>query len=234
MNAKWHIINHLACAVVFLSVCSFSAFSQERDTIFIIEHDTVWMDPQPDAVIESRTRENRYDRRVHRYRRHWEALIPTHTKIQFAGNMGLLSFGTGWDYGRRNQWETDVFFGVLPKYDSKRTKLTFTVKQNYLPWSLQIKQSRFSVEPLAGTDRGTSLQRRNQKRPADYQQYRQGPALFCGIIPEIHPYSHPRTILVLRKKLYRADGRTRPSPAPRCPGHLSYGHRAKRPYSICR
>ena len=51
---------------------------------------------------------------------------------QFAGNMGLLSFGTGWDYGRRNQWETDVFFGVLPKYDSKRTKLTFTVKQNYL------------------------------------------------------------------------------------------------------
>lgn len=118
MNAKWHIINHLACAVVFLSVCSFSAFSQERDTIFIIEHDTVWMDLQPDAVIESQTRENRYDRRVHRYRRHWEALIPTHTKIQFAGNMGLLSFGTGWDYGRRNQWETDVFFGVLPKYDS--------------------------------------------------------------------------------------------------------------------
>ncbi|MCR6508540.1 hypothetical protein M1B78_10270 [Bacteroides sp. KH569_7] len=124
MNAKWHIINHLACAVVFLSVCSFSAFSQD-------------------------IRENRYDRRVHRYRRHWEALIPTHTKIQFAGNMGLLSFGTGWDYGKRNQWETDVFFGVLPKYDSKRTKLTFTVKQNYLPWSLPIKQSRFSVEPLA-------------------------------------------------------------------------------------
>ena len=42
-------------------------------------------------------------------------LIPTHTKSQFAGNMGLLSFGTGWDYGRRNQWETDVFFGVLPR-----------------------------------------------------------------------------------------------------------------------
>lgn len=57
MNAKWHIINHLACAVVFLSVCSFSAFSQERDTIFIIEHDTVWMDLQPDTVIESQTRD---------------------------------------------------------------------------------------------------------------------------------------------------------------------------------
>lgn len=89
MNAKWHIINHLACAVVFLSVCSFSAFSQERDTIFIIEHDTVWMDLQPDAVIESQTRENRYDRRVHRYRRHWEALIPTHTKNSVCRQYGV-------------------------------------------------------------------------------------------------------------------------------------------------
>ena len=148
MNAKWHIINHLACAVVFLSVCSFSAFSQERDTIFIIEHDTVWMDPQPDAVIESRTRENRYDRRVHRYRRHWEALIPTHTKIQFAGNMGLLSFGTGWDYGKRNQWETDLLLGFIPKYSSKKAKVTMTLKQNYMPWSINLGKG-FSTEPLA-------------------------------------------------------------------------------------
>ena len=77
MNAKWHIINHLACAVVFLSVCSFSAFSQERDTIFIIEHDTVWMDLQPDAVIESQTRENRYDRRVHQADIHRQAELPS-------------------------------------------------------------------------------------------------------------------------------------------------------------
>ena len=148
MNAKWHIINHLACAVVFLSVCSFSAFSQERDTIFIIEHDTVWMDLQPDAVIESQTRENRYDRRVHRYRRHWEALIPTHTKIQFAGNMGLLSFGTGWDYGKRNQWETDLLLGFIPKYSSKKAKVTMTLKQNYMPWSINLGKG-FSTEPLA-------------------------------------------------------------------------------------
>ena len=148
MNAKWHIINHLACAVVFLSVCSFSAFSQERDTIFIIEHDTVWMDLQPDAVIESQTRENRYDRRVHRYRRHWEALIPTHTKIQFAGNMGLLSFGTGWDYGKRNQWETDLLLGFIPKYSSKKAKVTMTLKQNYMPWSINLGKG-FSTEPLS-------------------------------------------------------------------------------------
>ena len=46
------------------------------------------------------------------------------------------------------QWETDIFLGVLPKYQSDCTKLTFTLKQNYIPWSLQIKESRFAVEPL--------------------------------------------------------------------------------------
>lgn len=149
MSVKWSIINRLACTVAFLSLFSLSAFSEEADTIIIVRHDTVWMNRQTEVVAEKSERSNRYDRRVHHYRKRWEALIPTHTKIQFAGNMGLLSFGTGWDYGKRNQWETDVFLGVLPKYDSKRTKMTFTIKQNYMPWSLQIKESRFSVEPLS-------------------------------------------------------------------------------------
>ncbi|MDE6347970.1 MAG: hypothetical protein K2L60_04775 [Bacteroides sp.] len=151
MNAKWFTIKRLTCiAAALWGTLSLSASAQQKgDTVFIIKHDTVWLNPKTDTVVESRTKENRYDRRVHRYRRHWEALIPTHTKIQYAGNMGLLSFGTGWDYGKRNQWETDIFLGVLPKYDSKRTKLTFTLKQNYIPWSLQVKESRFSVEPLS-------------------------------------------------------------------------------------
>lgn len=150
MNAKWSIFNRPACIAILLWMSASSALAQEkRDTVFIVKHDTVWMTRQPDTIVKSRVKKNRYDQRVHRYRRNWEALIPTHTKIQFAGNMGLLSLGTGWDYGKRNQWETDIFLGFLPKYESKRPKLTFTVKQNYLPWSLQIKQSRFSVEPLS-------------------------------------------------------------------------------------
>lgn len=132
---------------VLLSVLPLSA--QEKDTVIITVHDTVWMDAPAPSALPERVKEHRYDRRVHRYRRHWEALIPTHTKIQYAGNMGLISFGTGWDYGKRNQWETDILLGILPKYLSSENKLTFTVKQNYMPWSLQIKESRFSVEPLA-------------------------------------------------------------------------------------
>ena len=58
------------------------------------------------------------------------------------------SFGTGWDYGKRNQWETDVLLGFIPKYSSKKAKVTMTLKQNYMPWSINIGKG-FSTEPLA-------------------------------------------------------------------------------------
>ncbi len=91
---------------------------------------------------------NKYDKRVHRYREKWADLIPTHFKLQYAGNMGLISLGSGWDYGKRNQWETDLLWGFIPKNYSNRAKLTFTLKQNYMPWSYSLKNN-FSVEPLA-------------------------------------------------------------------------------------
>lgn len=123
----------------------------KTDTLIIMEHDTIWLSSKQTETNKKEEAEvqSRYDRRVHRYRKRWEALIPTHTKLQFAGNMGLLSIGTGWDYGKRNQWETDILFGFLPKYESKRAKVTFTLKQNYIPWSLSIKNGPWSIEPLA-------------------------------------------------------------------------------------
>jgi hypothetical protein len=89
-----------------------------------------------------------YDKRLHRYRKSWGNLIPTHLKCQYAGDIGFISIGAGWDYGHHSQWETDALFGYLPKYDSAKSKFTFTLKQNYLPWSLTIN-NRFSAEPLS-------------------------------------------------------------------------------------
>lgn len=150
MNVKWSFFSQLILAVIcLLSLGNSPLSAQEKDTVIIIKRDTIYLQHTSDSVVIGAVRPSRYDRRVHRYRKRWDALIPTHTKLQFAGNMGLLSFGTGWDYGKRNQWETDVFLGILPKYQSDCTKLTFTLKQNYIPWSLQIKESRFSAEPLA-------------------------------------------------------------------------------------
>lgn len=160
MSVKWSIIKALACLLV---CCSATVRAQEvetmkiepqqifRDTVILVKHDTVWIKRERvkiDSADIEHKHTSRYDKRVHRYRNHWESLIPTHTKLQFAGNMGLLSLGTGWDYGKRNQWETDIFFGILPKYQSNRTRITMTLKQNYIPWSRDLGK-QFSLEPLA-------------------------------------------------------------------------------------
>lgn len=94
------------------------------------------------------TAQNGYEKRIERYQSQWDKLIPTHQKIQYAGGMGLLSVGIGWDYGRNNQWETDVYLGFLPKYTTKRSKITFTLKQNFIPWKKMLN-SKFSIDPLA-------------------------------------------------------------------------------------
>ena len=56
----------------------------------------------------------RYKKRVEKYISRWEKLIPHYTKLQFAGSMGMLSLGTGWNY-YRNHWETDVYLGIVPR-----------------------------------------------------------------------------------------------------------------------
>ncbi len=89
-----------------------------------------------------------YEKRIYKYHRRWHNLIPTHTAIQYAGSIGIVSMGLGWDYGKRNQWETTVMLGYLPKYHSDKSKITFTLKQNYTPWSLPLKRKRLTVEPL--------------------------------------------------------------------------------------
>jgi len=90
---------------------------------------------------------NRYKKRVEGYRSMWESLMPTYTKLQYAGGMGLINAGFGWSYGKNNQWETDILFGIIPKYSSDNAKITFTLKQNYIPWRKKLNDS-FTFEPL--------------------------------------------------------------------------------------
>ena len=90
---------------------------------------------------------NRYKKRVEGYRSMWESLMPTYTKFQYAGGMGLINAGFGWSYGKNNQWETDILFGIIPKYSSDNAKMTFTLKQNYIPWRKKLNDS-FTFEPL--------------------------------------------------------------------------------------
>lgn len=100
-----------------------------------------------DSIYVSQPEESKWDKRVLRYRKHWAALIPAQFIIQNAGNMGTLSAGIGWNYGKRTQWETNLLIGFIPKHQSTRAKMTMTLKENYLPWSISLKHG-WSIEPL--------------------------------------------------------------------------------------
>ena len=90
----------------------------------------------------------RLKERLDDYHSWWQNLIPKYQKLQYAGSIGFLSMGVGWDYGRQKQWETDVLLGFVPRFSSEEAKLTFTVKQNYIPWRLSLRE-RWQFEPLA-------------------------------------------------------------------------------------
>lgn len=96
-----------------------------------------------------------YERHVDKYTSLWSRMIPRYSKIQFAGSIGMFSFGLGWNY-YRHHWETDVLFGFVPKStrnlsaeSAKRrhTMATFTIKQNYIPWQVPL-QKNIDFEPL--------------------------------------------------------------------------------------
>lgn len=90
----------------------------------------------------------KHEKKVERYMSGWNRLVPRYGKLQFAGSMGVISAGVGWDYGKKKQWETDVFLGYLPKFDGDEGHMTFTVKENYIPWKLPIKEGRWIFEPF--------------------------------------------------------------------------------------
>lgn len=90
----------------------------------------------------------RYEKHMDKYQRAWNRLIPRYGKIQYAGMMGFLSFGTGWDYGKNRQWETDLSLGLLPKFSSRDFKVTMTLKQSFIPWQHQFSD-RWRLDPLS-------------------------------------------------------------------------------------
>ena len=98
---------------------------------------TVQVMADASIAVEQAT-ESRYERSLERRQQIWASLIPTHFVIQNAGNMGLLSAGIGWSYGKNRKWETDLLIGFIPKHDSSRLKVTTTLKGNYIPWRIDL------------------------------------------------------------------------------------------------
>ena len=91
----------------------------------------------------------RYEGRLERRRRIYNALIPDFVRVQYAGSVGLINVGVGWGYGRRGQWETDVMLGYVPRYETDHRKMTLTLRQSYQPWRIPLHGAPFSIQPLS-------------------------------------------------------------------------------------
>lgn len=98
------------------------------------------------ASLYLQAQEDRYAKRIEKYTSWWEKLIPRYSKLQFAGSMGMLSIGPGWNYGN-DHWETDFLLGLVPRNSDRHAMATITLKQNYLPWHISLHE-RFFIEPL--------------------------------------------------------------------------------------
>ena len=90
--------------------------------------------------------EDKYTKRVQRYENAWQRVIPRYTKVQFAGSMAMLSVGTGWNY-YRNHWETDMLLGIVPRNANDHANVTFTLKQNYFPWNIDLAKQPNKYPP---------------------------------------------------------------------------------------
>lgn len=113
-------------------------------TIFLSLAINVFGDTEYDR---EQRRAERHQRQLQRYKSRWNRLIPKYQNIQYAGSMGLFSLGAGWDYGKKKQWETELLFGLIPQFSSNKTKVTFTLKQNYAPWEVSLG-GQWWLEPL--------------------------------------------------------------------------------------
>ena len=91
-----------------------------------------------------------YEYRVERYRQFWRSLIPNQARVQYAGSVGAANLGLGWHYGGRDRrlWETDFMFGFVPKNSAPDAHTTFTLRQSYVPFRLQLFDW-LAYEPLS-------------------------------------------------------------------------------------
>ena len=54
-------------------------------------HTFEWTPEKPDTLM------GKYEKRIYNYHKRGHNLIPTHTVLQYAGSVGAVSIGAGWN-----------------------------------------------------------------------------------------------------------------------------------------
>ena len=131
---KWSIIK-LACGL-WLMLAGLEVWAEESDSVKMA---------QRTARFERRV--ERFDRMRERHRSAWARMLPQYQVAQYAGSIGVFSLGIGWDYGKKEQWDTELLLGYLPRFSSNEGKVTFTLRENYVPWRIKLAE-RWSYKPF--------------------------------------------------------------------------------------
>lgn len=112
------------------------------------------IETEPNSILSPNEAElmrkiEKYEQRLERYQGFFQSLAPDFIRFQFAGSVGLLNAGCGWEYGKHQQHETDIMFGFVPKYDKDSHFFTFTIRQTYVPWSVPLFRGKITMQPLS-------------------------------------------------------------------------------------
>lgn len=74
--------------------------------------------------------------------------MPDYIKIQYAGNIGFLSVGAGYEWWREIS-QTDILYGYVPECKGEATIHTFTIKNTFRLYQFNIKQ-KYNISPILG------------------------------------------------------------------------------------
>ncbi len=74
--------------------------------------------------------------------------MPDYIKIQYAGNIGFLSIGAGYEWWREIS-QTDILYGYVPECKGEATIHTFTIKNTFRLYQFNIKQ-KYNISPILG------------------------------------------------------------------------------------
>jgi hypothetical protein len=73
---------------------------------------------------------------------------PDYIKIQYAGNIGFISFGQGYQWWKQKA-QTDILYGYVPEFIGNATIHTFTIKNTFRLYEFSIK-NRYNLSPVLG------------------------------------------------------------------------------------
>lgn len=73
---------------------------------------------------------------------------PDYTKLQYAGNIGFMSIGMGYNWWREVA-QTDLMYGYVPESKGDATIHTFTLKNTFRLYKFNIVRS-FNLSPTIG------------------------------------------------------------------------------------